>query len=80
MSVTLFVKAIESVIGRQVGLGDGVAATIRGLTVAIAALAAFSCKSAPAIPPNVIPAIVTDTFVSFIVDRTTSHLCKPIRT
>src|SRR5205807_4778547 len=74
VSDTLLVNAIASVIGGQLGLADGVAASNWGLTVAVAAvaaLAALSCSSAPAIPPSVMPAMVAETFVSFIVDRTT---------
>ncbi len=47
------------------------AATKRWLMVGVVALAALSCSSAPEMPPRVIPAIVAETFVIFIVAPTT---------
>jgi hypothetical protein len=75
------VKAIANVIGGHVGRGAGVAASAGRLMAAgVAALAALNCNRAPATPPSVIPAIVTETLVIFIVDRTTHHHHQPVRT
>lgn len=85
MSATLLVNAIASVIGGQVGLGegdaapDGVAAGSGWVLVGVAALAALNCSSAPAIPPRVIPTIVAETLVIFIVDRATRHRHELVR-
>ena len=87
VSTTLLVNAIASVIGGQLGFGDGeavaetgAAASSRWLPVGVAAFATLNCRRAPAIPPNVMPAIVAETLVIFIVDRTTRGRRERVRT
>ena len=86
--MTLWVKAMASVLGGHDGLADGLAAgvatgaeaaTDARLARGVAALTELNWKAAPAIAPKVIPPARTASLLMFIVARTTPSPRKLIR-